>query len=270
MATIEQLNRDFAIDGAARFEPGHGGLPKLVINAPAGDAQIYLHGAHVSHYQPQRQAAVLFMASKSFFEPGKAIRGGVPVIFPWFGPRDGDKTAMHGLVRTRSWEVQEIGRAGDAVMAVFSIASSDQTRKIWNYDFGLRFTVTVGAQLTMELEVRNTSASEIRFEDALHTYFNVGDVRQIAIEGLSGTTYVDKNNHGPQKQVDSEKPLRFKGPTDRVYLNTPATCTIEDPVLKRRVVIAKENSMSTVVWNPWAEKITGFADMLAEDWPKFV
>ncbi len=269
MQTIEELNRKFAIDNAATFEPGHGGLPKLVIKTSAGEGHIYLHGAHISHFQPAGQSPVIFLSSKSFFEPGKAIRGGVPVIFPWFGPREGDKNAMHGVVRTRTWTVEEISKAGDAIKAVFSIASSNETKAIWNHGQPAAFAVTVGSTLTMELQAKNTSAGEFKFEEALHTYYSVGDVRQISIAGLTGTTYVDKNNFGPQKQSDTENPMRFKGPTDRVYLNQTATCTIADPLLKRRIIVAKENSHSMVVWNPWSDKIVGFADMSPEDWPKF-
>ena len=270
MQTIEQLNGKFSIDNVARFEPGHGGMPRLAIHGPAGEAHIYLHGAHVTHYKPSDQPAVLFLSGKSFFEAGKAIRGGVPICWPWFGPRDGDKTAMHGFVRTRPWDVVEVSRSGDAIKAVFTTSSSELTRGVWNHDFKLRFVVTVGSQLTMELDTTNTSSTPFQFEEALHSYFAVADVRQIAIDGLTGASYVDKNNLGPEKLVDHDNPLRIKGPVDRVYVNTPSTCTIEDPVLRRRITIAKDNSISTVVWNPWSDKIATFVDLVSEDWPKFM
>jgi len=269
MQTIDELNRKFAIGQVARFEPGQGQLPKLNINAPAGQAQIYLHGAHVAHFQPKGHSPVIFLSSKSFFEPGKAIRGGVPVIFPWFGPRNGDKNSMHGLVRTRNWIVEEVARAGDTVKAVFAIASSNETKAIWNHDFQLRLIITVGSTLTMELAVQNTSVHDFVFEEALHTYYAVGDVREIAIAGLSGSTYVDKNNFGPEIRVDAQNPMRFSGPTDRIYQNQTATCTITDPLLKRRIIITKENSHSMVVWSPWSDKIGGFVDMLPDEWVKF-
>ena len=121
----------------------------------------------------------------------------------------------------------------------------------------------------MELAVQNTSPAEFKFEEALHTYYALGDVREISVAGLTGTTYVDKNNFGPQKQVDSQKPMRFSGPTDRIYQNQTAACTIADRLLKRRITIIKENSHSMVVWNPWSDKIGGFADLSPDDWPKF-
>jgi D-hexose-6-phosphate mutarotase len=245
-------------------------MTRLVMSLPTGDAHVYLYGAHVTHYQPTGQPPVFFMGSKAFFQQGKAIRGGIPICWPWFGPRTGDTSQMHGFVRTRMWDVAEVKRSGDAVRAVLKLASSEETRAIWPHDFELRFTVTLGSQLTTELEVRNTSSGEFKFEEALHTYFNVADVKQITIEGLVGSTYIDKVGPPPERKVDNENDLHLKGLTDRVYVNAPQTCTIEDPVLKRRIAIAKDNSDSTVVWNPWLDRIGTFADLSLEDWHKFV
>jgi glucose-6-phosphate 1-epimerase len=270
MASIDDLNRSFSVDGAARFEPGQGGLARLALNTALGSAHIYLHGAHVTHYQPAGQPAALFLSSKAFFEPGRAIRGGIPICWPWFGPRESDKAAMHGFVRTRPWSVAEVTRSGEVVRAVFTFASSPETRAIWDHDFNLRFIVTLGSQLTTELEVRNTSPAEFTYEEALHTYFAVADVRQIAIEGLAGSTFIDKIGPEPQRKVDHDNALRITGQTDRVYVNTPAACTVEDPVLKRRIVVAKDNSHSTVVWNPWSDRGGSFTDLGLEEWPKFV
>jgi len=98
--SIQELNQRFGSGGAVRFEAGQGGLTRAVISTLAAEAHIYLHGAHVTHYQPRGGEPVLFVSSKSFFEDGKPIRGGVPVLFPWFGGLNGDRTKMHGFVRT--------------------------------------------------------------------------------------------------------------------------------------------------------------------------
>jgi D-hexose-6-phosphate mutarotase len=212
----------------------------------------------------------MFLATKAFFESGKAIRGGIPICWPWFGPREGDKNAMHGFVRTRAWDVQEVSGQNGVVRAVFAIASSIEARAIWNHDFALRFIVTLGKDLTTELEVRYTSSADFKFEEALHSYFAVGDVSNITISGLTGSTFIDKVGPPPERKIDQAGPLRITGQTDREYLNTPATCVIEDPQLKRRIAIAKENSLSTVVWNPWSDRGGSFADMSLEEWPRFV
>jgi glucose-6-phosphate 1-epimerase len=271
MPSIDELNERFAIANVARFEDGAGGLARLAVTGPA-EAQVYLHGAHVAHFKPHgQQQPVLFMSSRSNYQPSKPIRGGVPVIFPWFGPRQDDPNApMHGLVRTREWTVKSVTQGGDAVRGVMTLASDDQTRAAWPHDFQLRFTTTIApASLTMELEVRNTSREPFTFEEALHTYFGVGDVRAITIDGLGGTEYLDKEK-GLDRFTQQESQLKLTGATDRVYLNTTATCVIDDAANRRRIRIAKEHSASTVVWNPWAEKIKTMPDLDPADWTKYV
>ena len=260
MFSVSELNARFEIPGVARFEAGNGNLPRLKITAPAAEGEVYLHGAHVTHFQPRGHRPVLFLSSRSNFADGKPIRGGVPVIFPWFGPRADDPAApMHGLVRTRAWEVESVERQGEDVRVVMTVMQ----------EVPVRFTATFGSSLALELEVRNTSAEPLRFEEALHTYFAVGDVRSIAIDGLGGTEYLDKEQgHGRFRQ--QEATLRLGGVTDRVYVNTPAACVIDDAANGRRITIAKEHSASTVVWNPWAEKIRTMADLDPQDWTKYV
>ena len=261
MPSIDELNGKFAIQDVARFETGNGGLPCLRIASPACEGEIYLHGAHVTHFQPRGHEPVLFVSSRSNYADGKPIRGGVPVIFPWFGPRADDAAApMHGLVRTRSWDVEGVTRAGDGVRVVMTTATPDAQ---------VRFAVTFAAALAMELPVRNASSQPLRFEEALHTYFAVADVRAITIDGLGGTEFLDKEK-GHSRFRQAEPRLKLAGVTDRVYVNTPATCVIDDPGKSRRITIAKEHSASTVVWNPWDEKIKTMADLDPSEWTKYV
>ena len=260
MPSVDELNQRFAIPDVARFEPGNGNLPRLRITAPAAEGEIYLHGTHVTHFQPRGHKPVLFVSSRSNYADGKPIRGGVPVIFPWFGPKVDDPSApMHGLVRTRAWDVESVQRQGDGVRVVMTMTQ----------DVPLRFTATFGGSLEMELEVRNTTPQTLRFEDALHTYFAVGDVRQIAIDGLGGTEYLDKEQ-GHARFRQQEPQLKLAGVTDRVYVNAAATCVLHDAANSRRITIAKEHSASTVVWNPWAEKIRTMGDLDPEDWTRYV
>jgi glucose-6-phosphate 1-epimerase len=271
-AEIDKLNARFGadIDGAARFEPGSGGLPRLVLSAPAGEAHVYLYGAHVTHYQPRGQRPVLFLSEKSFFTHGRPIRGGVPVIFPWFGPRASDPQApMHGFARIRDWDVESIASRGDAVTAILSLGSSDETHALWPHDFRLRYIVTVGAELDLTLDVTNPLADPMMFEQALHTYVAVADVRQVRISGLSGAAYLDKNRD-MEKLVDSDDPLVLTEASDRVYLGTRARCVIDDPVGARRITVDKEGSDTTVVWNPWSNPPKPSADLALDEWERFV
>jgi glucose-6-phosphate 1-epimerase len=263
------LNSHFSIPGVVKFQPGNGGLTRIVITSPAADAEIYLHGAHVTHFQPNGHDPVLFMSSKSLFSPDKPIRGGVPIIFPWFGPKADDSSApAHGFARTLEWDVREVKQANGAVVIALGLTPSDATRRWLSNDFELIYTVSVGVELELSLEVRNRSSEPLAFEEALHTYFNIGDIHQVGVTGLSGRVYIDKPA-GMQRKTQAGT-IRFEEETDRVYLDTTETVTASDPAMKRRIVISKEGSGATVVWNPWIAKAKAMADFGDDEWPRML
>jgi glucose-6-phosphate 1-epimerase len=266
-ATASDLAR-FNIPEIVTFEPGAGGLIKAVITAPTGKADVYLHGATIAHFRPEKSDPVLFLSKTSNFMPNKAIRGGVPVIFPWFGPHPTDKSqAQHGFVRMMEWSVASTSSNPDnTATLVLTIASSSETKKVWPYDFAIRFTIKVGDSLDMHFEVTNTGSTPFTYDEALHTYFNIPDIKTTQVEGLENTEFVDKVDGG--KRVKQHGPVVFSGETDRVYLNTPATCTIKSGG-KTIAKIAKEGSLATVVWNPGGTKAEAIADLAGNQWPGF-
>jgi glucose-6-phosphate 1-epimerase len=242
----------------ANIEEGAGGLPSIRVATPVARGLVYLHGGHVAEFQPAGERPVLFMSQKSSFEPAKPIRGGVPVIFPWFGPNSADPgNPMHGFARTSEWELKSIGHSGDEVAVELSLSDGK------SYELG--YTARFGRELRLELRVRNLGSALMRFEEALHTYFAVSDVRRISITGLEDTTFIDKTD-GAKRKEQGQKAIRFAGETDRVYLNTRSTCTIDDPEWKRRVVVEKDGSNTTVVWNPWVAKAKAMADFGDQEW----
>ena len=268
MTTSQQLNEQFACEGA-RFEDAPGGLVRVVIETKDAQGEVYLHGAHITHFQPAGHAPVLFLSEKSAFAPDKPIRGGVPICFPWFGPREGDETApMHGLARILEWNVESVAMRGDAVEIVLSLAPQTPPHPGWP-TCDLRYEISFGASLQMRLEVKNTGEKTIRFAEALHTYFHVGDVRQIEIQGLSETRYIDKTDSF-QEKMQFHPALNITGETDRIYLNTAQTCVIYDPVYNREIHVDKENSDATVIWNPWIEKAVAMPDFGDDEWTKMV
>jgi glucose-6-phosphate 1-epimerase len=269
--TLTNLAERFAIPNALRFEEGSGGLTRAVISTPAADCEIYLHGAHVTHWKPRGAAPVLFLSSRSLYEPGKAIRGGVPVIFPWFGPRsDGTAGPMHGFARTMEWAVERTALGKDGSVEIALALGPDEVTHGFGYDvFSLRFRVTVGRTLEMRLEVRNDAAEPLTFQEALHTYFAVGDIYRVWVSGLEGAAYIDKTD-GFQRKREGSEPIHIVRETDRVYVNTTSTCVIGDPALGRRIMVEKSGSEATVVWNPWDEKIKTLADMDSEDWKRMI
>jgi glucose-6-phosphate 1-epimerase len=211
------------------------------------------------------------MSRSSQFQPGKPIRGGVPICFPWFGPRAGDpQSPPHGFARLMTWQIDSIiADEAKGVEITLSLASNETTRSRWPADFLARHIVTVGKSLEMRLEIENRSKAPIQFEEALHTYLTVGDIKQVNVEGLAGKQYIDKVD-GAKQKPQSDPLIRFTGETDRVYLDTIDACIVHDPVLNRRIEISKSGSNATVVWNPWINKAKAMADFEDEEWMSMV
>ena len=200
------------------------------MTAPAAEAAIYLHGAHVTHHRPAGAAArCSFSSARSRFAAGVAIRGGVPLIFPWFGARAGDPTAPdHGFARICEWTVESVERAGDGVAVTLGLEPSEATRALWPSEFRLTYRVLVDAALELTLEVENRSKAPFSFEEALHTYLAVGDVREASVIGLEGRAYIDKTDGMKRKTLP---PARF-GPAARRTGSFPArvaACTVTIP-----------------------------------------
>lgn len=265
---LQTLQDRFAIPGAVRFEVGPKGLTRVVVDAPQAEAQVYLHGGHVTHYQPHGERPVLFMSQRSRFAPGTPIRGGVPIVFPWFGPKAGEPSApMHGFARIAVWGVESATQAADgSVTLVLGFEAGDATHPSWPHAYSLRYRVVIGETLDLALEVHNRSDAAITFEEALHTYLAVGDVRQISVAGLASSRYIDKTDSLKRKAQESEL-IRITDETDRVYLGTKATCVVDDPVAGRRLVVDKSGSDATVVWNPWMAKAKAMPDFGDDEWP---
>jgi glucose-6-phosphate 1-epimerase len=261
----------FDIPDALRFEDGQGGLIRAVISTPAAEADIYLQGGHVTHWTPHGQRPVLFVSPKSLFAPGKPIRGGVPVIFPWFGARsDGKPGPAHGFARNSDWVIEGTKLlTGGRVEIKLALAPNDAARGFGYPAFHLRFRVVIGFDLEMELEVCNDAKEPLKYEEALHTYLAVADIRQVSVSGLEGTAYIDKTDGFKRKELGNE-PLRITKETDQVHLSTKSTCVVHDPVWNRRMIVEKNGSDSTVVWNPWIDKTKSMSDMAPDDWKGMV
>jgi glucose-6-phosphate 1-epimerase len=266
-----KLASEFNIPDALRLEDAPGGLVRAVISTPAAEADVYLQGGHVTHWTPRGQRPVLFVSPKSLFVPGKAIRGGVPVIFPWFGGRsDGKAGPAHGFARSMEWALEGTKLNDDGKVEVtLVLAPNDATRALGFAGFHLRFRVTVGSELKMELETKNDSSEPLIYEEALHTYFAIANIDEARVTGLEGTTFIDKTDELKRKTVGKDG-LVIAKETDQVHLNTKATCVVHDPVWKRRIVVQKSGSDSTVVWNPWIEKTKGMSDMAPEDYKDMI
>lgn len=267
--SVAELNRCFGMPGLVVVNLGHGGLPRVVVNSPECEGEMYLHGGHVTSWVPKASKEVIYCSPNAIWQDGVAIRGGVPVCFPWFGDKSDNPAApAHGVVRAKEWQLQAVERLNAGVRVSMVTESDGESHLWWPFDFRLVCRATFSVQLTLELIAINTGTASCSFEEALHTYFAVGDAEATLVSGLDATFYTDKVDHFKQKVQSGD--VRFSAETDRVYLNTAHDIELLDPVLTRTITIHKENSSTTVVWNPGERKSAGMKDLGAGEWRKFV
>lgn len=265
--TLDILNSGFGLPDVLHFSDSGAGLPVAEIHTPLANARVALQGAQVLTWQPAGAKPVVWVSKAAVFEPGKGVRGGVPVCWPWFGAREG--LPAHGFVRTRLWQVRAASQdsAGQVELRL-GIQDNVATRALWDFAFDLELVVTVGQTLGMTLVTRNTGTQAFTLTSALHTYFCVGDIGQTTVLGLDGCDYLDKVQNGVHASQTGA--VAFTGETDRVYVNTTAPCVIEDAAWGRRIHVAKQGSASTVVWNPWSEREKAFTDMASGEYREMV
>lgn len=270
MTDLQALNDQYAIHGYLNFVAGPGGLPMAEIHSSHADALVAVQGGHIARFQPQGAAPLLWVSRISSYAAGKAIRGGIPVCWPWFAQHPNDPTLpFHGFVRARMWHVR--GSAvleNEQVQLRLGLNDDESTREIWPHAFDLELVATFGPTLQVDLTARNTGDTPYTVGGALHSYFQIGDASRVAIRGLEGTEYIDKVDGGAHKRQDG--PVTIAGEVDRIYLNTTADCLIDDPALGRTIRVGKANSRTTVVWNPWIEKARAMPDAEDDDYRDFV
>jgi len=265
---VDELNWRFALDDIATITAGQGSLPKLRIACSEAEADIYLHGAQVTSWRPADTEEVIFLSDHSRFEDGKAIRGGIPICFPWFRAKaDDPKAPAHGFVRTKAWQLDSIQQEQGSVVVTLSTENDETTQRWWPQEFRIEHRITVGAELKLELTVTNMDSGPFLFEEALHTYHRVGEIDQIRVAGLDGAAYLDNTDANREKMQRGD--IVMTQPTDNAYLNTQSALELIDPALRRRIRIVKSGSRSTVAWNPWESGAKALADLGDDEWPRF-
>ncbi|MDY6804310.1 MAG: D-hexose-6-phosphate mutarotase [Cyanobacteriota bacterium] len=277
--TIEQLNADYGIAGQLKFVEGKGGFPFIEIHSPKAKASISVYGGQVLSFQPANEPEdLMFLSENAYYQEGKAIKGGVPVCWPWFGPDpEGLGRPSHGFVRNRLWNVLATETTAEGEVKVkLGLAETAETREIWPQAFEVAMEISVGDSLTVELITRNTGVREaLRMQhrafsitQALHTYFNVGDIDRVKVLGLEEIEYVDKTDNGAKKTQKGA--VTISSEVDRIYTNVPNELVIEDAALGRRILISSTGSKTAVVWNPWVEISAKMADLEDEDYKRLV
>lgn len=275
MDSTDILNDKYAIPFKLRFKALGEGLITADISNAHATASICLQGGQLLTWQPVNAVEpVIWMSPAAHFAPQKAIRGGIPVCWPWFGAHaTNDRLPAHGFARTQPWQVKgtrTLDNGSTELSLTLPVSAAMQT--MWPHQVQLDMLVNISETLKIALTTHNLGASDFTITEALHTYFAVSDVAQVQVEGLDGVHFHDKA--AGWTQGDQVGNTAFTAEVDRVYVNTPERCAIVDPNYKRRIHIAKLGSQSTVVWNPWAQRAALMGDLGNEDnkdgWKRFV
>jgi len=263
------LRQQFKVPGVTFDEVS--GLTRVQVATKAATATVYIQGAHLTAWQPAGFEPAILLSHKSEFAPGKPIRGGIPIAFPWFaGDRkrdriDGHPGPSHGFARIQDWSLESVAHDGETVKLVFTLGPTDMSRAMGYAHFALKLEFSIGRELQMAMTVTNTGTEAMDYEQAFHTYYEVADIHEVAVEGLEPTSFIDKTDAMKVKPAEHE-PIRFTKTLDRMYNHTTADITIHDVAGRRKIVLHKTGSNTTVVWNPFGP----LPDLGEWDWHSMV
>lgn len=263
-----------------------GGLRYVDVVAEAASGRVFLHGAHVTSWVPTRlDSSPIWVSDRAIFADSVAIRGGVPICFPWFGPNAPPAGGRaHGLARLVDWRFVGAEDAGNgAVTVTFAVdVSGDAPAPGWSEAFRLRddetgaigveatYRVTFGDSLTTTLTVTNTGERAIGYEVALHSYYAVSDIAAVSVSGLEGVAFEERAAGAEPGFRTEESPVRFTGEVDRLYPAAGSRLLLMDEGARRTVSVESSGMAGWVVWNPHAEKAARLADFGDEEWRSMV
>lgn len=247
------------ITGLIRIEELAPGYPCIVVTNQHATAKIALHGAHVIDFTPEGEKPVIFTSADAIYKEGKAIRGGIPVCWPWFNAHPSDSTQpAHGFARNAFWQLFRSSNNDQVTTLIFTFSK---------HDLHAELTVTVGKELTVSIKTTNTGDTPEIIGGALHSYFTISDISNISITGLENISFHDSlTGH----QAQEKTAIKIGQEVDRVYQDSQQTVLINDEQWNRVVKIEKSGSKSTVVWNPWIEKSASMADLGNQEYLNFV
>ena len=270
---IQALNNKFSIQNHLDIVEEKKGFPFLKISNQYATAVISLYGGQVLSYKKQGYQDLLFLSECAYYEKAKAIKGGIPVCWPWFGndPENKGRPA-HGFARNALWSLLSTKQLeSGATEIVMQLTQSEQSKQLWPYDFELRLEIVVSDELSLNLCTKNTDNESFIITQALHTYFSVADISETYVHGLDGCDYLDKakSNTGPEDKTQIGKVV-FEQEVDRIYLNVPDKLVLEDKAKNKRVKINSQNNKTAVVWNPWEELSKQSTDLDDDAYKRFV
>lgn len=267
---IRDLARRFGIDNRVAITEGAGGLVMVKVKTDLATAIISTYAGQVLSFRPRGHEDLMFLSDTAYYAPGKAIKGGMPVCWPWFGADpEGKGRAAHGFVRNRQWDLRATETLADGrVKIVMGLTDTEETRAIWPHAFDLGLEVTIGSALDVALVTGNRGTTPFDLSQALHTYFRIGDIDRTRILGLDGCRFIDKMDGSAEKTQGGA--VVITGETDRIYTGVANPLEIQDAGLDRTIRIDATGSASAVVWNPWVATAKAMADLGDEDYLRMV
>ncbi len=262
------LNESLGIENHIQFRDVGGGLLKAVLTHASGAViELYNLGAHISSWRTLEQGELLFLSTTAELREGKAIRGGVPVIFPQFGPNG--PLPSHGFARSMLWSFQDskLSEAGNLSLTL-RLTDTAATLKLWPHKFLFDLRIELSSSLSVNLEITNTGNSEFTFTTALHTYFPLSDISHLCILGLGPADFLD-NTRGLLRTHDDRTEISIGAEVDRIYLSTPDKAEMLDTQRRRKIVLEKHQLPDSVLWNPWKEKGAALKDLEPDGYQRF-
>ncbi|GJL36220.1 D-hexose-6-phosphate mutarotase [Enterobacter hormaechei] len=239
-------------------------LEVIVIDHPQVKASFALQGAHLLSWKPQGEDEALWLSGNTPFKNGVALRGGVPICWPWFGPAAQQGMPAHGFARNLAWTLKAHNEDDNGVVLTFELHSSEASRQYWPHEFTLFARYKLGKTCEIELEAHG----DFETTSALHTYFNVGDIHAVKVSGL-GDRFIDKVNNA-QEDALTDGVQTFPDRTDRVYLNPEACSVIHDSALNRTIEVIHHHHKNVVAWNPGPALSASMTDMPDDGYKTFV
>ncbi|MFA0482754.1 D-hexose-6-phosphate mutarotase [Vibrio sp. 10N.222.55.B11] len=233
----------------------HEGVKLVRVIHDKANAAISLFGGHVVSFQPQGQEDLIWMSQQAKFDGKTALRGGIPVCWPWFGRI---AAPAHGFARSSEWQLVEHRESEAGVIVSLGLKPSEETLAVWPHQFDARLNVEIGEQLKVTLDVKNTDSQPWTFSGALHTYLNVADIHNTTTTGM-GAEYIDSLQGSKICQGGDE--LVLTDTIDRVYTQPETQIFVADKKLDRTLTVENHGHNSAVLWNPWAEGAASMGDM---------
>jgi glucose-6-phosphate 1-epimerase len=256
-ANLERLNKAFGLDGKIKFIEDNN-LIKLRVQNQYSQLECFLHGAHITSFKPNEGEELIWLSPLSNYKKGKAIRGGIPICWPWFGKPENSSLQQHGFARNSLFDVHKTSELDNGeIELVLFLRANEESLQIWPYQFSLEVHITIGERLSIELITHNIDTKNFLLTEAIHTYFKVSDISALSLTGLQGATYYDQLLD--MESFQSEASLTFISETDRIYKAPDGDINI----IQNKgpgIVIEQDHGGAVVVWNPWLEKSASMSD----------